>query len=162
MSESLETLAENVIAAGTRIGKTIGTVESCTGGGLGAALTSIAGSSSVLSGGLITYSNATKINVLGIPMEIVDCYGAVSEPTAEAMASQGRDILGVDITVSITGIAGPGGSTKGKPVGMVCFGLADGGRPKTFTQQFGNPGRKTVRQESIRFALNLLLENLNS
>jgi nicotinamide-nucleotide amidase len=156
MNDDINKIAEAVIELAKAKNKTIGTAESCTGGWIGQALTSIPGSSSVFMGGLTTYSNDVKINVLGIPSDIVNFYGAVSEPTASAMAMQARDLLRVDIAVSVTGIAGPGGGCDEKPVGLVYFGLATGDRPTTFMKKFGDIGREHVRAQSVIFALELI------
>ncbi len=155
--------ARAVIKAAKAKGLTIGTAESCTGGWIGKALTEIPGSSTVFMGGLITYSNDIKLGLLGIPSEILEFYGAVSEPVAGAMAQQARDMLSVDMAVSVTGIAGPSGGTKDKPIGMVCFGLSRRGqKPEIYTKQFGDIGRETVRAESVCFALDLLSETLTN
>jgi len=157
MHDKINDKARAVMEAAKAKGLTIGTAESCTGGWIGKALTEIPGSSAVFSGGLITYSNDIKLGLLGIPSEILEFYGAVSEPVAGAMAQQARDMLSVDITVSVTGIAGPGGGSAEKPVGMVCFGLAKRGqKPEVYTKQFGDIGRENVRAESVVFALDLL------
>ena len=138
-------------------GLTIGTAESCTGGWIGKALTEIPGSSAVFMGGIIAYHNDIKLGTLGIPNEILEFYGAVSEPVAGAMAQQARDMLSVDIAVSVTGIAGPSGGSAEKPVGMVCFGLSQRGqKPEVYTQQYGDLGRENVRAASVCYALDLL------
>jgi len=160
MQTKISKLSEQVIKLAIKQGKSLGTAESCTGGWVSQALTSIPGSSEAFLGGFATYSNDVKINVLGIPSDIVNFYGAVSEPTASAMAMQARDLLGVDIAVSITGIAGPGGGTEDKPVGTVYFGLAAGGKPKVFLQQFEDIGREAVRSNSVLFALGLIEDAL--
>lgn len=160
MHKEIEELADIVIKRAAEKNVTIGAAESCTGGWIGQALTSIAGSSSVFMGGLTTYSNEVKINVLGIPSDIINFYGAVSEPTASAMAMQARDLLGVDIAVSVTGIAGPGGGSDEKPVGLVYFGLATSDRPTVVMKKFGDIGREKVRKKSVLFALELILKSL--
>lgn len=160
MSAEIEKVAEDVVKLAQTKNKTIGTAESCTGGWVGQALTSIPGSSSVFIGGLTTYSNEVKMNVLGIPSDIINFYGAVSEPTASAMAMQARDLLGVDIAVSVTGIAGPGGGSEEKPVGLVYFGLATGDRPTTYAKEFGDIGRDKIRAQSVIYALELIRKAL--
>ncbi|MEM9434120.1 MAG: CinA family protein [Pseudomonadota bacterium] len=138
----------------------IATAESCTGGLIAAALTEIPGSSDVVEGGLVTYSNSMKIEFLGADPETLETYGAVSEPIAREMADGGLRRTGADICVSVTGIAGPGGSEH-KPEGMVCFGLAQIGKPTvTFTVQFGALGRQEVRQATVDHAFDLLLQRL--
>ena len=161
MFEEIEKLAATVIDRAKDKKMTLGTAESCTGGWIGQALTSVPGSSSAFMGGLTTYSNDVKINVLGIPSDIINFYGAVSEPTASAMAMQARDLLGVDIAVSVTGIAGPGGGSDEKPVGLVYFGLATGDRPTVTIKNFGDIGRENVRKESVLCALDLILGALS-
>ena len=105
-------------------GKTLATAESLTGGGIGAALTGIPGSSAVYKGGVISYCDEVKAEVLGVPQEILDAHGAVSEPCARAMAEGARRITGADIAVSVTGAAGPDPDERGVPVGIVYIGLA--------------------------------------
>lgn len=149
--------AEKLIHTARTKGLTIGTAESCTGGWIGKILTDVPGSSSVFMGSVVTYSNQAKQDLLGIPPEILEFYGAVSEPTASAMAAQARDMLHVDIAVSVTGIAGPGGGTTDKPVGMVCFGLAiKGEKPTSITKQFGELSREIIRRMTVEYALELL------
>ena len=156
MHKEISELAETVVKTAKSQNLTVGTAESCTGGWIGQALTTVPGSSSVFMGGLTTYSNDVKMNVLGIPSDIINFYGAVSEPVASAMAMQSRDLLGVDIAVSVTGIAGPGGGSEEKPVGLVYFGLATGGNVKTHIKNFGDIGRENVRGQSVMFALELI------
>ena len=156
MHDQISELANKVIGLAKAKNLTVGTAESCTGGWIGQALTSIPGSSAVFMGGLTTYSNDVKMNVLGIPSDIIKFYGAVSEPTAGAMAMQARDLLGVDIAVSVTGIAGPSGGSEDKPVGLVYFGLATNDRPDTHIQKFGDIGRENIRMKSVVFALELI------
>jgi len=135
-------------------GKTATTVESCTGGLIAGAITSISGSSAVFEYGFVTYSNAAKTVLVGVPAEFFTEHGAVSEPVARAMAVGALARSGADIALSVTGIAGPTGATPGKPVGMVCFGLAQkGADTQTQTRQFGNPGRDEVRRLSVELAL---------
>ncbi len=148
--------AQQLIKTAIAQGKTIATAESCTGGGVGKALTAIPGSSSVYAGGLITYANTVKTSLLGIPPDIISFYGAVSEPTARAMAQQMREMLDVHMAVSVTGIAGPGGGSADKPVGTVWFGLSTPQETHTYKKEFGDIGRGKVRKESVRFALDLL------
>ncbi len=143
------------VLAGLLDGRTIGTAESCTGGLVAAALTDRAGSSSYLLGGVVSYANEVKSGVLGVPADLIGEVGAVSEPVAKAMAEGARRVLGSDIAVSTTGIAGPGGAVPGKPVGTVCFGLAiDGRETVTITRNF--PGdRAAVRRRATSAALHL-------
>lgn len=143
---------DDVLAAALA-GRTIATAESCTGGMIAARLTDRAGSSSYVLGGVVSYANAVKTGVLGVPAALIDQFGAVSEPVAGAMAEGVRGLTGADIAVSTSGIAGPGGGVPGKPVGTVCFGLAIAGRETlTCTRRF--PGdRDFVRNLATSFAL---------
>ncbi len=141
---------------------TVGTAESCTGGLIGAAITAIPGSSSVFKGGIIPYANAVKIQQLNIPAEMIDNHGAVSQGVAEAMAKNARDILNVDIAVSVTGVAGPGGGSVEKPVGMVWMGLATPHGTTTQCHQFGDIGRNKVRDVTCFEALKAICNTLKS
>ncbi len=139
-------------------GKTLVTAESCTGGGIGAALTAVPGSSAVYKGGIISYTNWVKHNLLGVDQKLLDTLGAVSAPVAEAMAEGARKVLLADIAVSVTGLAGPGGDEFGNPVGLVFIGYSD--CRKTLSRRFLFPGdREAVRQNACREALKLVLEN---
>ncbi|WP_371224175.1 CinA family protein [Roseovarius sp. 2305UL8-3] len=134
------------------------TAESCTGGKIAAELTEIAGSSDVFLCGFVTYSNAAKMHMLGVQPETLDAHGAVSEEVAQEMAEGALGNSDADIAVSVTGIAGPGGSEH-KPEGRVCFGLAHRGHPTHIeTQEFGPLGRAEVRGVSTLRALALLSE----
>jgi nicotinamide-nucleotide amidase len=147
-------------AAKTR-GVKIATAESCTGGMVAAALTDIAGSSEVFERGFVTYSNAAKIEMLGVSPKILDQYGAVSEETAREMAAGALTHSRATLAVSITGIAGPGGS-EFKPEGRVCFGLAQLGQdPTSETVEFGALGRDPVRKCARNLALMLLEQALS-
>lgn len=132
------------------------TAESCTGGMIAAALTDIAGSSGMFERGVITYSNDVKTALLGVSIETLEAYGAVSEQVAAQMASGARATAAADIAVAVTGIAGPGGS-EFKPEGRVCFGLADARGVATETVDFGALGRAKVRQAARDHALALIL-----
>jgi nicotinamide-nucleotide amidase len=137
----------------------VATAESCTGGMVAAAITDIAGSSAVFAGGLVTYTNGLKRDLLGVPESILTTYGAVSEPVATAMAEGARVRTGADLAVAITGIAGPGGS-EFKPEGRVCFALAGPGDTRAETIEFGARGRDRVRRAARDHALRLLLDAL--
>lgn len=154
-----ETLAAKVLEAARAAGLTIATAESCTGGMVGAALTDIAGSSDVMMGGVISYSNGAKQALLGVNGETLAAQGAVSEPVAREMAEGALRALDASLAVSITGIAGPGGSEY-KPEGRVCFGIATTGhqQTRTETRDFGALGRANVRQAACDHALALLLD----
>ena len=138
-------------------GKTLCTAESCTGGGIGAALTAISGSSAVYKGGIISYTNEVKHNLLGVDNTLLDEFGAVSAPVAEAMAVGARKALNADIAVSVTGLAGPGGDDFGHPVGRVYIGYSDA--KVTLHREFTFSGhREEVRRQAAQEALNLILE----
>lgn len=140
----------------------IATAESCTGGMVAVALTDVAGSSDVVDRGFVTYSNASKVEMLGVSASTLMAHGAVSEPVAREMAEGALARSAAQLAVSITGIAGPGGS-EFKPEGRVCFGLAMTGRPtRTETQEFGAPGRAEVRRLARDHALRLLRDALSS
>ena len=139
-------------------GKTLVTAESCTGGGIGAALTAVPGSSEVYKGGIISYTNWVKHNLLNVNQELLDRLGAVSAPVAEAMAGGARKVLDADVAVSVTGLAGPGGDEFGNPVGLVFIGYSDA--EKTHSQKILFSGdREQIRQCAIQAALTLVLEN---
>lgn len=149
-------LAAGVLAICRARGWRLATAESCTGGLVAAALTEVPGSSDVFERGYVTYSNRSKIDMLGVAPETLKVHGAVSEQVATEMARAALMLTGVDIAVSVTGIAGPGGSAV-KPEGMVCFGLATNARDmQSRTVRFGALGRAQVRQKSVQFALQAL------
>ena len=138
-------------------GKTLVTAESLTGGGIGMELTSVPGASLVYKGGIISYVNDVKAEVLGVPQEVLDHYGAVSAWTAGYMASGVRKLLKADIAVSVTGLAGPGGDEFGHPVGTVYIGYDS--NPKSLVKEFHFVGnREEVRHQTIEAALKLILE----
>lgn len=138
-------------------GKTLATAESCTGGGIGSALTSVSGASAVFKGGIISYCNEIKHDLLDVDLGILNTFGAVSAPVAEAMAKGARAALHADIAVSVTGLAGPNGDDFGNPVGTVFVGYSDGS--VTLSREFHFPGdRDAVRTAAITQALNLILE----
>lgn len=147
---------EALLAAARAAGLRIATAESCTGGMVAVALTDVAGSSDVFERGFVTYSNAAKVDLLGVRPETLAAHGAVSEAVAREMADGAILRSRADLAVSITGIAGPGGS-EFKPEGRVCFGLARKGREtRVETVEFGSPGRGKVRAAATRHALDLL------
>ena len=138
-------------------GRTLATAESCTGGGIGAALTAVSGSSAVYKGGIISYTNEIKENLLGVPAAMLAQYGAVSEPVAQAMAEGARKALQTDIAVSVTGLAGPGGDEYGNPVGTVFIGYAD--KTKSYAKEFHFAGnREDVRNQAIQAVLQIILQ----
>jgi len=150
------TKAEELVETLARVGKTCGTAESCTGGGIGSAITSVPGSSAVFMGGVISYDNAVKRDVLGVHQETLDTVGAVSRETAAQMAIGAQRLINVDFAVSVTGIAGPGGGSEEKPVGLVWFGLASPSGVATEKAVFTGD-RGEVRAAAVEHALGLLL-----
>lgn len=149
-------LASKVIASYQ--GRTIATAESLTGGGIGAALTAVPGSSAVYKGGIISYTNEIKNCVLGVPQIDLETYGAVSAPVARAMAEGARRLLKVDAAVAVTGLAGPTGDEFENPVGTVFIGCCNG--KETVTRKFCFAGdRESIRNQTITEALRILLES---
>ena len=140
---------------------TVSLAESCTGGLVSATLTELAGSSEWFERGYITYSNEAKTECLDVPAQLIESYGAVSEPVAKAMAEGARINSGSDVAISITGIAGPSGGTAEKPVGTVCFGWATENQTLTKTMHFDGD-RQAVRQQATEFALTELIALLRS
>ena len=138
-------------------GKTLVTAESLTGGGIGAALTQVSGASAVYKGGVISYTNEVKHKLLGVPMDILDQFGAVSEPVAKAMAEGARKALEADIAVSVTGLAGPSGDAFGNPVGTVFIGYSDRKQAAVIHCEFSG-SREEIRKQTIESALKLVLE----
>lgn len=159
-SSDTEALAAQVLEKARARGVMIATAESCTGGLIVGALTDIAGSSTVVDRGFVTYSNAAKIEMLGISPATLEAHGAVSEEIAREMAEGALARSDADLTVAVTGIAGPGGS-EFKPEGRVCFGLAMTGQPTLVqTIEFGPLGRRAVRRATVKSALGLLRDAL--
>lgn len=152
----ITTLAETVLAACRTRGLKVATVESCTGGLVSGALTAIAGSSDVVNGGLVTYSNEAKTALAGVPADLIEAHGAVSEEVARAMAEGGRSRLSADLAVAITGVAGPGGGTERKPVGLVHFACAGPTGTAHREMRFGPLSRDRIRRLSVVVALELL------
>jgi nicotinamide-nucleotide amidase len=156
-SAPVRAAAKRVLAQCRARGFLVATAESCTGGLVVAALTEIAGSSDVVDRGFVTYSNEAKQAMLGVPASTLRRHGAVSAQTAKAMAVGALKNSRADIAVSITGIAGPGGGTKQKPVGLVHFAAAKrGGKQIARKKLFGAVGRRRVRQLSVMQALEML------
>lgn len=158
--QELASLAAQVVAEAKDKGMHISTAESCTGGLIGGALTSVPGSSAVVEGGIISYSNDVKMNVLGVSAEDLRNVGAVSSEVAASMAVGSLRVAGSDVAVSVTGIAGPGGAVPGKPVGTVWFGLAKKGETTTYVRHFDGD-RREIRSFTVKFALELLLYSLD-
>lgn len=141
-------------------GKTLVTAESCTGGGIGAALTSVPGSSAVYKGGVICYTNWVKHNMLSVPLGMLEKYGAVSEPVAAAMATGAKNRLQSQIAVSVTGLAGPDGDDFGNPVGTVFIGYCDNMQSNVYRFMFSGD-RESIRTQAIEAALRIILDNCN-
>lgn len=155
----IEILAAKVLRAFQDRGLKLATAESCTGGMVSAAITDLAGASNVFERGFVTYSNEAKIELLGVSPETLRRYGAVSGETAREMAVGALAHSRADIAVSVTGVAGPGGGTAEKPVGLVWFGVAVGGRQPTAQKRLLPGGdRAIVRRDSVMTALGLVLD----
>ena len=150
-------LAEQVFQKLSVGGIKLATAESCTGGMVAAAITDIAGSSAVFDRGFVTYSNAAKSDMLSVPPDMILEFGAVSEEVARAMAEGALKHSAADISVAITGIAGPGGGTTEKPVGLVHFAVATRHATITKVQRYGDFTRSEIRGRAVRSALELVL-----
>jgi nicotinamide-nucleotide amidase len=153
----LTPLASELIAAGTARGVRIATAESCTGGLIVGVLTEIAGSSALVDRGFVTYSNEAKTEMLGVPADLIARVGAVSKEVAVAMVEGALARSDADIAVSVTGVAGPGGGTRDKPVGLVHFAaMPRGGLVRHAERRFGDIGRSEIRLATVREALLML------
>ncbi len=150
------TQAEAVLAVCRAARLRVTTAESCTGGLIAACLTAIAGSSDVVERGFVTYSNEAKTALVGVPEALIAAHGAVSEPVARAMAEGALDRSLAEIAVSVTGVAGPGGGSAEKPVGLVWFGCARAGRPTVTTHHIFPGDRAEVRRATVARALELV------
>ena len=160
--DDIALLARQVVVAAAAKNLMIATAESCTGGLVAGALTAVAGSSAAVERGFVTYSNAAKTSLLGVPAGLIAAHGAVSEPVARAMALGAVDRSDVTVSVSVTGIAGPGGGSDDKPVGLVHF-AACGPRGLVHAEhRFGDLGREAVRLASVRTALEMLLGRIGT
>jgi nicotinamide-nucleotide amidase len=149
--------AEALVAAYAAAGLTVATAESCTGGLVAGLLTAIPGSSAVVERGFVTYSNAAKSESIGVPTELVAAHGAVSMAVARAMAEGALAHSHARVAVAITGIAGPGGGSADKPVGLVHFGLAvNGASVRHLERRYGDLGRTEIRRHAVGDALGLL------
>jgi nicotinamide-nucleotide amidase len=157
--DDIQASAAAVIEAAIKAGVMVATAESCTGGLVSGALTAIAGSSAVVDRGFVTYSNEAKGEMLGTSDDLLARFGAVSEPVAQAMALGAVQRSRASVAVSITGVAGPGGGSVEKPVGLVHFAaVGRSGAVVHVERRFGDIGREEVRLESVRVALSLLLD----
>ena len=152
--------AEDLIRALRTKGWTMATAESCTGGMVAAAVTDVAGSSDVFDRGFVTYSNAAKSDMLGVPAEMIVQHGAVSEAVARAMAEGALLHSAADVAVAITGVAGPGGGSVEKPVGLVHFACATRTATHHIEMRFGDLGRRAVRESALRQSLQLVFDAL--
>lgn len=153
------TLPDQLLDAARDAGIMVATAESCTGGMLSAAITDVAGSSAIFDRGFVTYTNAAKTEMLGVKPATLKSFGAVSEQVAAEMAQGAITHSNAQLSIAITGIAGPGGSDH-KPEGRVCFGVGDPRGTITQTVEFGAIGRESVRQAATTHALNLLITAL--
>jgi len=159
IDEALRAAARRVLDACRAKNLKLAVAESCTGGLLAAALTEIPGSSDVFDRGFVTYSNAAKQAMLGVPASVLETRGAVSKETAEVMAMGALERSGADVTAAVTGVAGPGGGTPEKPVGLVHFAAARrGGRQLHRERRYGDLGRAEIRRRSVLEALAMLEE----
>lgn len=149
--------AEALVAAYAAAGRTVATAESCTGGLVAGLITAVPGSSAVLERGFVTYSNEAKAEAIGVPMDLIRRHGAVSEPVARAMAAGALAASRASVAVAITGIAGPGGGSAEKPVGLVHLGLSRrGGETRHLERRYGDLGRAGIRRAAVADALGLL------
>ncbi len=155
-------LEARVIDACRARGITVGTAESCTGGLIAKRLTDVAGSSDVVIGGIVSYANSAKVQLLDVSQALLDAHGAVSAQVAEAMAAGARMRLGVDVAVAVTGIAGPGGGSADKPVGTVWFGVATADGVRSVHKKLPDFGRDRVRDSAAATALRLVLETVTT
>ncbi|MCD7060992.1 CinA family protein [Pelagibacterium xiamenense] len=155
---ALYDLAQAVNDALRAAGATLATAESCTGGLIAGAITAVPGSSDILYGGFVTYSNAAKTAMIGVPEDLIAHHGAVSPEVARAMAEGARRTAQTDFAIAVTGVAGPGGGSLEKPVGLVHFGFASATATVHEQRRFGDIGRDRVRAETVRVALRMVLE----
>ena len=154
---NISTLAKETVSECIEKKVTFGTAESCTGGLISASVTDVPGASAVFFGGVVSYDNSVKAGVLGVKNETLCAHGAVSEETAGEMSLGARRLLGVDYAVSVTGIAGPGGGTPSKPVGLVYVSVASE-NGIIVTENHFSGDREAVRLQTVEKALALLLE----
>lgn len=154
-------LARQVLAACEAKGMQLATAESCTGGLISACLTEIPGSSSVVARGYVTYDNRAKEELLGVPQDLLERVGAVSEEVARAMAEGAAASAGVDLAIAVTGVAGPGGATPSKPVGLVHLAVARRDAPTRHAKEIFSGDRSKVRSATADRALQLALATLD-
>ena len=160
--DDIAALAQQVITEASTKGLMVATAESCTGGLVAGALTAIAGSSAVVDRGFVTYSNEAKSDLVAVPAALIEAHGAVSEPVARAMAAGAVTRSRAQVSVAVTGIAGPGGGSDDKPVGLVHFAAAGPAGVIHVERRFGDIGREAVRLESVRLALGLLRDRIGA
>lgn len=160
MSASAAGLAADVVSLAAKRGLTVATAESCTGGLVSAALTDVPGASSVFTHGFVTYADRAKTGVLGVPAALIAERGAVSAEVAEAMAAGALRMSGGDVAIALTGIAGPGGGSAAKPVGLVWFGLATADGTASQREIFEDKDRVGVRAAAVEAALAMVLKAL--
>lgn len=157
LTDPLSALAATVLSAARAKGDLIATAESCTGGLIAAALTSVPGASDVFDRGFVTYTNTAKSELLDVPYWLIENHGAVSEEVARAMAGGALKRSNASVAVAVTGIAGPGGGSASKPVGLVQFAAGRRDGPMQHAQmQLGDIGREAIRQRSVEHALTML------
>ncbi len=156
MPEAVATSAKAAIDALKAAKLTVATAESCTGGLIVGALTSIPGSSDVVYGGFVTYANGAKTTMIGVPARLIADYGAVSSQVARAMADGARNRANADLAIAVTGVAGPSGGSERKPIGLVYLACATHEGTRVIEKRFGDLGRDGVRQAAVLAALELV------
>ena len=156
----MKNLSKNIVNKLKRKKLKISFAESCTGGLLSSAITSVSGSSKIFNIGLICYSNSSKINLLKVPKKMIMKYGAVSEQVCKVMAKNASKIGKTNMTISVTGIAGPKGGTRKKPVGLVYLGIKKGNKINIKKYLFKNKGRSFIQRMAVNKALRLILNSL--
>ena len=156
----MKKLSRKVVAALKKKQKKIAIAESCTGGMLSSTITSISGSSKVLTMGIVTYSNKSKNLLLKVPKQIIKKHGAVSNQCCSYMVNNLSKIANTNISISVTGIAGPNGGTKVKPVGLVYIGIKNKNKVKIIKYVFKNKGRSSIQRSAVKKSLNLILSVL--
>ncbi|MBC8129701.1 MAG: CinA family protein [Rhizobiaceae bacterium] len=152
----MEAAAARIVRAFTAASKTIATAESCTGGLIAAFLTDVPGSSAVLDRGFVTYSNAAKTEMIGVPAALIEAHGAVSQEVALAMSQGARKASRADVVIAVTGIAGPGGGSAEKPVGLVHLAISGASGSTHRIAQFGDAGREVIRLATVATAFSML------
>lgn len=161
-SPEIATLAKRVVDTLVTQGMTIATAESCTGGLIAGALTSVSGASDAIYGGFVTYANEAKMAMLGVPAKILKAHGAVSEQTVRAMAEGALQASKTNVAIAVTGIAGPNGGSVEKPVGLVYIGCATAHETYYQEERFGDLGRDGIRAATVIAALKMVLDVVRS